>query len=172
MAATDRAKLIKADTKECITIAIFQLLENESLSMLTISKVCKRAGVSRTAFYRNFHGLEEVLYEHFEPKISSVFEIISKEHDKSVKFKKKAKFFEEFSEEFLLSANRGFEFIIEKIFINEMEKYYSNIPDKYISTFMSAGVYALWRKWILDGHRKSLTEIHSLLQKIDSSLSL
>lgn len=171
MAATDRAKLIKADTKECITTAIFQLLEKENLSMITISKVCRRAGVSRAAFYRNFNGLEQVLYEYFQPKFSSIFEIISKEANESIKFQKQANFFEDLAKEFLLSAEGGFEFIIQKIFIDEMEKYYSNISDKYILTFMSSGVYALWRKWLLDGQKKPLAEIHQLLRKVNVSIN-
>jgi hypothetical protein len=33
---------------------------------------------------------------------------------------------------------------------------------------MSAGVYAIWRKWLLDGKQKPLKEIMDFLKKFDT----
>ncbi|GFP77425.1 TetR/AcrR family transcriptional regulator [Clostridium fungisolvens] len=172
MAATYLAQLIKADTKEFLTTALLQLLVKEKLSALTVSKVCQRAGVSRMAFYRNFDGLEQILYEYYQPKISAIFDTISTETNPSIKFDQQTAFFDKFEQDLILSVNHGFESIIQEIFTAEIEKFYSTSADEYISTFMSAGVYALWRKWILDGRKKPLTEIHSLLQKVSFSVSI
>ena len=76
MAATNHAQAIKKDTKDFITTAMLQMLTKEKLSTLTVSQVCKRAGVSRMAFYRNFDGLEQILYEYYQPKIAAVFDVI------------------------------------------------------------------------------------------------
>lgn len=48
----------------------------EKLQALTVFQVCKRTGVSRMAFYRNFKGLEQILYEYCQPKIGAMFDTI------------------------------------------------------------------------------------------------
>ena len=44
----------KRITRECIESALILLLENKSFADISISELVKRAGVSRTAFYRNY----------------------------------------------------------------------------------------------------------------------
>ncbi len=48
-------------TKECIQTALIHLLATEDLEKITISKLVKKAGVSRTAFYNNYASKEDVL---------------------------------------------------------------------------------------------------------------
>lgn len=168
MAATKHAQAIQKDTKDFITTATLQLLSKEKITDLTVSKVCKQAGVSRMAFYRNFDGLEQVLYEYFQPKLASIFTTIRQNPLDSVKFDSQMNFFNAFGDVLLLSVDRGFESIIERIFSKEMEKFYAADDDDYWTAFMSAGVYAIWRKWLLDGQRRPLSEIMDFLKKFNS----
>ena len=41
-------------TKEALELALFQLLEKKSLDKISITELVKKAGVSRSAFYRNY----------------------------------------------------------------------------------------------------------------------
>ncbi len=41
-------------TKECICTAFLILLENKSIEEISITELVKRAGVSRSSFYRNY----------------------------------------------------------------------------------------------------------------------
>lgn len=50
-------------TKECIKIATVELAQKEPFDKLTISAIVQRAGVSRAAFYRNYHSKEDVITE-------------------------------------------------------------------------------------------------------------
>jgi len=163
MAATNRAQEVKNDTKLFITTALIQLLQKESLNNLSISKVATRAGVSRMAFYRNFDSLEQVLYEHYQPHLADVFQLVKEKSAR--RFDKQLELFDTFSQEFLLSYERGFEPIIQQIFIEEMNKFYTEL-DPYRQAFLSAGVYAIWRKWLLDGKVEPLSSIHELLSGI------
>lgn len=167
MAATKHAQDIKKDTKDFITTAVLQMLTKETLSTLTVSQVCKRAGVSRMAFYRNFDGLEQILYEYYQPKIAAVFDIIHQNPQTSVKLESQLKFFNTFGDDLLSSIDRGFEPIIRRIFIEEIKKFYAPDSDEYWTTFMSAGVYAIWQKWLLDGQQKPLKEIMDFLKQFD-----
>jgi len=168
MAATKHAQTIKKDTKDFITTAMLQMLTKEKLSTLTVSQVCKRAGVSRMAFYRNFDGLEQILYEYYQPKIAAIFNIIRKNSQTSVKFHSQLDFFNTFGDDLLSSIDRGFEPIIQQIFVEEIKQFYAEDSDGYWTTFMSAGVYALWRKWLLDGQQKPLKEIMDFLKQFDT----
>lgn len=167
MAATKHAQDIKKDTKDFITTAVLQMLTKETLSTLTVSQVCKRAGVSRMAFYRNFDGLEQILYEYYQPKIAAVFDIVHQNPQTSVKLDSQLKFFNTFGDDLLSSIDRGFEPIIRRIFIEEIKKFYAPDSDEYWTTFMSAGVYAIWQKWLLDGQQKPLKEIMDFLKQFD-----
>ncbi|OAX74877.1 hypothetical protein A0U96_11180 [Lactiplantibacillus plantarum] len=40
---------------------------------------------------------------------------------------------------------------------------------KYWTKFMSAGVYAIWREWLLGGQLESLTTIHELLATLQTA---
>jgi AcrR family transcriptional regulator len=168
MAATKHAQAIKNDTKEFITTAMLQMLTNEKLSMLTVSQVCKRAGVSRMAFYRNFNGLEQILYKYYQPEIAAVFDVIRQNSQFSAKFDSQLNFFNKFGDALISSINREYEPIIQRIFIEEIQKFYTEDSDGYWTTFMSAGVYAIWRKWLLDGKQKPLKEIMDFLKKFDT----
>lgn len=167
MAATKHAQAIKNDTKDFITTAMLQMLTKEKLQALTVSQVCKRAGVSRMAFYRNFDGLEQILYEYYQPKIAAVFDIIHQSSQYSAKYDSQLEFFNMFGDSLISSADRGFEPIIQQIFIEEIKKFYAPDSDGYWTTFMSAGVYAIWRKWLLEGQQKPLNEIMDFLKQFD-----
>ncbi len=167
MAATKHAQAIKNDTKDYITTALLQMLAKEKLQTLTVSQVCKRAGVSRMAFYRNFDGLEQILYQYYKPKIAAVFDIIHQNSQDSVKYNSQMEFFTMFGDSLITSADHGFEPIIQQIFIEEIKKFYAADSDGYWTTFMSAGVYAIWRKWLLEGQQKPLNEIMDFLKQFD-----
>ena len=46
--------------KECIVSALLRLIYEKPLSVITISELCSRAGVSRMAFYRNYTSKEDI----------------------------------------------------------------------------------------------------------------
>lgn len=48
-------------TKECIYTALLILMNEKEFDKISITELVKRSGVSRTAFYRNFHTKEDVL---------------------------------------------------------------------------------------------------------------
>lgn len=173
MAATNYSQTIKNDTKDFITTAILQLLgiqktseKPKTLDQLTVSNVCQRAGVSRMAFYRNFDSINQVIYQYYQPRISESFEIIRQNVSATIKIENQLKFFEDFKNDFYLSESQGYEPIIRQIYIEEIEKFYEETNDEYFITFVATGVYAVWRKWLMNGQDKPIEEIHELIRKI------
>ena len=163
MAATEHAQSMKNDSRDFLATAALQLLQNERRQDLTVTKICKRAGLSRMAFYRNFDDIDGLLSSIYQPKITAIFDKI-KAHDKQI-FEEQLAFFDDFTEDFLLAEKQGFEPIIQSIFMDNMAQLYAN-QEPYLTTFLSAGVYAVWRRWILGGKAEPLSQIHTLLSKL------
>lgn len=172
MAATNHAQAIKQDSKMYLTTALWQLLQTKSLSELTVTQVVKRAGVSRMAFYRNFESLADILTAYFKPQIEARFDDVIKHVPTAQKMAAIGEFFTDLAPELKLAVDRDFEPIIQQIFDDNMMAFYQQTAmmqgltaaqQKYWAHFMSAGVYAIWRTWLLDGRHESLDTIHDLI---------
>lgn len=66
----DYRKLIR----ESIQTALFQIMNKKEFSKIKITEVIERAGVSRSAFYRNFTDLDEVISEELKRICKHIFE--------------------------------------------------------------------------------------------------
>ena len=55
---------LKNITKESITGAVLDLMENTEYSKISITDICNRAGVSRNAFYRNYPAKDAILRQY------------------------------------------------------------------------------------------------------------
>ncbi|MDY2777774.1 MAG: TetR/AcrR family transcriptional regulator [Collinsella sp.] len=52
---------VNAETRECIATAMIKLVKDKPLGSISITELCRTAGVSRMAFYRNYTSKEDVL---------------------------------------------------------------------------------------------------------------
>ena len=57
----DKRRAANQRVKQCITDALFSLLEEKRLSEIRITEIIERAGVARASFYRNYRTKEDVL---------------------------------------------------------------------------------------------------------------
>ena len=53
-------------TRECIESALLILMEDKDLEDISITSIIKRAGVSRSAYYRNYSSKEDILANVFD----------------------------------------------------------------------------------------------------------
>lgn len=172
MAATEHSQKIKQDSQEYLITALLQLLETKDFNDITVTQVVKRAGVSRMAFYRNFDTLEDVLIAYIQPKISAGFDNIINRIPQDQKINALGSLFEEISGTLKMAVDKHYELIIQNIFNENMAKFYDQTMDwsqfttmqrKYWIKFMSAGVYAIWREWLIGGQVETINDIHVLL---------
>ena len=54
-------KEINYSIKEAIQEALVELMKNNDYNSITITELCKKAGVSRMAFYNNYKTLDNVI---------------------------------------------------------------------------------------------------------------
>ncbi|AYM01536.1 TetR/AcrR family transcriptional regulator [Levilactobacillus yiduensis] len=172
MAATQHAQNLKQDSQDYLATALLQLLAHTDLSDLTVTAVVKRAGVSRMAFYRNFTTLTDVLLAHFSPIISGQFDDILAHVPQDQKLTALGTFFTDLGPTLRLAVTRGFEPVFQQLFDENMQRFYAAtvtwpgatpIQKKYWTQFMSAGIYRIWREWLLGGQQESLETIHDLI---------
>ena len=62
--------------KECIFIALMQLMEKTSFSDISITEITKKAGVSRMAYYRNYESKEEIIIQYLNELFQDYLEEI------------------------------------------------------------------------------------------------
>ncbi len=170
MAATAHAQAIKQDSQTYLTTALFQLLRTHALNEIKITTLTRRAGVSRMAFYRNYQTVADVLVAYFEPRIANLFDAAITHAQ--AKTQQETAFFAELKDELQLAVARNYEYVIRDIFNRHMQRYYQQTPvwaaldevaQRYWTAFMSAGVYAIWREWLLAGQGETLEELHQLI---------
>ncbi|MBO4902362.1 MAG: TetR/AcrR family transcriptional regulator [Lachnospiraceae bacterium] len=65
-------------TRECLTTALMQLMKEKPIDRITITELVERAGVSRTAFYRNYATKEDILASIREQLSAVTNEFLSK----------------------------------------------------------------------------------------------
>ncbi|KRK98602.1 transcription regulator [Secundilactobacillus odoratitofui DSM 19909 = JCM 15043] len=181
MSATKHAQQIKEDSQAYITTALFQLLETKDLGEITVTALVKRAGVSRMAFYRNFETTADVILKYFASKINQVFDDVINQVPTEEKLTEIDHFFETLSHELKLAVDRHYEYLIQQLFNDGMRRYYDQnqvwqqLPktqQRYWIAFMSAGVYAIWREWLLNRESENLMAIHDIVGKFQSSTML
>lgn len=59
-------------TRECIQTALIHLLSEKDMDKISITEIVSRAGVSRTAFYRNYSSKEAVLSSYSEELLNGL----------------------------------------------------------------------------------------------------
>ena len=65
-------------TRECMTTALLKLMKEKPFEKITVSDIVKRAGVSRTAFYRNYSVKEDILGDIRQKLLDTAREFLQK----------------------------------------------------------------------------------------------
>ncbi|GEP79668.1 hypothetical protein SCA05_14610 [Staphylococcus carnosus] len=58
-----RVKLEKSGTQEWVFQSLMLLLEKENFDKITITKICDKAGINRSTFYRNYENKEDIVIQ-------------------------------------------------------------------------------------------------------------
>ena len=175
MSATQHAQKIREDSVMYLTTALLQLLQKAPLSDIKVTQLVQRAGVSRMAFYRNFDTLEDILAAYFAPKIVRLFDDVIDQVPSAEKLADMQQFFDDLGDDLALADQRHYEHIIRQLFNANMERYYSSNEawadmdadnKRYWIKFMSAGVYGIWKEWLLHRQDETLDDLHQLIGKL------
>lgn len=152
--------------RSCISFALMVLLK-EGKQDLSVSKLCNVAGVSRTAFYRNYNDVEEVLEETVKQfGLSLASRIGTDVYDNWLWiFQLTESNFDELSA--IIKA--GFEHRIYSVFISMLPKDETNYNIQFVWVSL---IYAFIVRWVKERKPKKAEDMARLAYKYTKGIPL
>lgn len=149
------------------------VISRDEISSITVSDVCKRAGINRTTFYAHYIDMDDLIdsiYEWMMREFLNIFtdEIESEHH--SFDFLKLFRNIKENQIFYRLYFKLGFDF--KQIFLKNGESF--DIAGSYFKDtshvdyhveFFSAGITAIIKKWLNSGCQEEPEVIGKILQE-------
>lgn len=158
-------------TKECIESALVLLMKEKAFSEITITDIVKRAGVSRTAYYRNYSSKEDILHSLVKEVVNNIVSSMSNYNPATDLYKFWLEMFngiKPFSETFqiLLKANMGETLLFEINHKLQKDVVETDIINQYGQFFWSGAVYSVLIEWIRNGTQETEEEMAIICCKI------
>ncbi len=151
-------------TRECIESALILLMAEKEYNEITISEIVKRAGVSRTAYYRNYESKDDILNTLLHCLIADVikamtqFSYVTEQESywKTLFVTTKA-----YAESFCVLLQAGFGHIILEEITKQMTAGLKeeNAKDRYDMIFWSGAVYNVLTNWVQGGMKQTEDEM-------------
>jgi len=158
-------------TKECIESAVVLLMKEKAFAEITITDIVKRAGVSRTAYYRNYSSKEDILHSLVKEVVNNIVTSMSMYDPAKDLYKFWLEMFKgikPFSETFqiLLKANMGETLLFEISQKLQKDIVETDVINRYGQFFWSGAVYSVLIEWIRNGTRETEEEMAMICCKI------
>lgn len=159
------------NTKKALCVAALSLIEEHSIRDITVSELCKRAGINRTTFYKYYSVPSDVIEEYLadvQEQIFSTVQISRAEESASlydIFLEICLKYYTDplFSKLYTYYHQNNLSYIEKQITSG-----ISNFPyDKSCVYFIAGGVDAVLTRWIEDGFVERPEEI---AQKLDAMI--
>ncbi len=162
-----------AVTKRMLKEGLMRLLKDKPLDKISITELCREAGINRTTFYRHYEWPRDVLtemqndffaetFDHFQKPMTvgdvERFFVCLADHVDLVKL-----FFQHNSDTDWMQL---FTRIYTCFPANRMMKVFQNINEihaELLSTYLAGGAYFLARKWIMDDMPISPRELAAIV---------
>ena len=154
---------------ESLTEALLQLMKKKPLAQITVSELCKKAGVSRISFYRNFESMQDILIQYLTACTDEWWAEFSTRPESEL--------FDSFWAELLVQYRRHSE-LIHLIYDNQVSyvmkehifsccglKQEPPAEDCYARAVLAGAVYGMVDQWIRLG-MKEIPEDFSISQYI------
>ncbi len=151
-------------TKECIQSALILLLKEKEFDKISITDLTKRAGVSRTGYYRNYSSKEDVLRDLLENVVDQIVSAIVSEGNALDQCRTLFEKSKDNAETFALLQKAHFGDSILSEMTNRILSMVSpeNRNEKIRQTAICGCVYNLLKIWIENGMKESPEEMAQL----------
>lgn len=158
-------------TKESLQTALITLMAIKKFESITISELVKKAGVSRTAFYRNYNSKEDIILEFCNYIIERINSYLNDEKIINNSFDSLCDYFkiikkEEKSLKILLQAGLynassiNIDSIANKILIS------TSIEERYKIIAINTAIYAITINWVNSGMKETEEFMAKLCENI------
>lgn len=160
--------------RECITSALFSLLEKKDFEKITISEIIKKAGVSRMGFYRNYNDKQNVIEAFILEKFIETV--------KEIKSKRKLNFritnimittlenFQKFSHYIKLFLDKNMDDLLYKCYHKAYYCLYDNKHEsnlrKYSNEMFIGELFNLEMSWLRNGMKETPEQLAKIYYRI------
>lgn len=146
-----------------------QLLQTRKIESLTVTEICRTAGVNRTTFYANYVDIYDLAEAVQRRLVAEVLSLYQEEIDRRQSSHDYLRLFQHIKENqlfyatyFKLGAKEGLGgFGYNK---EEAQAYYGGHHVEYHMAFFQAGLNAIIEMWLQNGCRESPEEISAILE--------
>ena len=164
-------------TKNQISKALIELLNNKPLDLITIKELAKKAEISRTAFYNNFNNLDDVLkyiYQRahkqiFKEKYSQLEYVHSDEHILDM-----ISFFDKNSKLLLVLIKWNLIELIAKYNTEIVLGYTQHYKNKFIRehafyfiSYYHGSLFNICTYWITNGKQESRETLFKIIKEFE-----
>lgn len=164
-------------TKNQISKALIELLNNKPLDLITIKELAKKAEISRTAFYNNFNNLDDVLkyiYQRahkqiFKEKNSQLEYVHSDEHILDM-----ISFFDKNSKLLLVLIKWNLIELIAKYNTEIVLGYTQHYKNKFIRehafyfiSYYHGSLFNICTYWITNGKQESIETLFKIIKEFE-----
>ena len=150
---------------------LLDMLKEQSLDSIVISKLIEKAGVSRVSFYRNYQTLEDILKQECSRLIREwQKEYDSTEHQSDDDFGKSLMDYMKQHSAFFLTLYRSRQFHILEYTIMERMEITEDLPNgiAYLKSYIAYGIYGWIKEWTKRGMQESGTEFSKMVKAAQS----
>ena len=159
---------LNLDAKNAISDAFFQLLGKEQIDDISVTQIADLAGVSRMAYYRNFHSKADIIQYYLDSSFEVLLKKVGPEPDLwTLEYGKK--FFKHVREnrEMLLTLNEcGYSGLILDAFNRAVEEMAGDMPfnsiDRYKLYCAAGASFNAAMLWLKGGCKEGIDELNRI----------
>lgn len=156
-------------TQKYIFEAFKNLLQTEKYEDISVCDICKKAGVSRMSFYRNFNSKDELTKKAFDYIVKRIQDNVNQKNNVNIYNVVKGCFeiFKDYKDIiFSLQNTEIFHSIIAESSLEVQEKFnidYISKSSKYVPLFYISAVYFVIINWLKNGATETPDEMARLV---------
>ena len=154
-------------TRECLRIAMFKLMAKQEFEKISITEITKLAGVSRTAFYRNYESKEALVEEICHEIIERLEDSVKSERYRTDRrtwyinffqtIRENSEYFRIYLNALLPLADNG---VLESIFPS------SNSVERYDNMAREGAFLGVLTSWFTAGMQETPEEMSAICERI------
>lgn len=167
-------------TKRLLQEALIRLMNDKDIANISVSELCKEAGINRTTFYYHYGNQHDVLQEMEMSMLEELRRCLSTGEGRSTRRDKTVAMFRYLQEnaewaKLMFCNSRREAVFAEKLFaltvqIRQEEHTELHTPQEMLlGTFLANGSYAMIRYWLLNGMPFTPEQMGDLIQYMATS---
>ena len=162
----------KKQSQEKIQKVFIELIQSREINEISVSDICKKAGLNRTTFYSNYldiYDLADKIKENLLQDVLDLYPSEKEEKKHSYDFLKLFKHIKEnqlfYKTYFKLNYENNFDILDGLVDYAEFEKFFGkNEHIYYHITFFENGLNSVIKRWLYYGCKESPEDIFSIIQ--------